>query len=96
MIPEALEQKIVEAKQNGYTPFFVCCTAGTTVYGSFDPINDVADICEKHKMWLHVDVSSTVSIKKQLPSRMLSFQAAWGGGLLLSPKHRHLLSGIER
>ncbi|CAD6199893.1 unnamed protein product [Caenorhabditis auriculariae] len=77
MIPEALERKIIEAKKDGLTPFFVCCTAGTTVYGAFDPIERVADICETHKLWLHVD-------------------AAWGGGLLLSPEHRYRLAGIER
>lgn len=57
MIPEALEAKIVELKESGYRPFFVCATAGTTVYGSFDPINEIADICARHGLWLHVDVS---------------------------------------
>lgn len=32
-------------------------TAGTTVLGAFDPIDEIADICEKYKLWLHVDVS---------------------------------------
>ncbi|TRY60310.1 hypothetical protein DNTS_015379 [Danionella cerebrum] len=64
-------------KENGYVPLFVNATAGTTVYGAFDPINDIADICEKHNLWLHVD-------------------GAWGGGLLMSRKHRHKLSGVER
>ena len=41
----------------GYIPMFVNATAGTTVYGAFDPINEMADICEKYNMWLHVDVS---------------------------------------
>lgn len=40
----------------GYVPMFVNATAGTTVYGAFDPINEIADICEKYNMWLHVDV----------------------------------------
>lgn len=30
------------------------------------------------------------------PLLSLSSQAAWGGGLLMSRKHRHKLSGIER
>ncbi|VDM54864.1 unnamed protein product [Angiostrongylus costaricensis] len=57
MIPEALEIKIIESKKDGLVPLFVCCTAGTTVYGAWDPIEKVADICERHKIWLHVDVS---------------------------------------
>ncbi|CEF66150.1 Glutamate decarboxylase 1 [Strongyloides ratti] len=77
MIPEALEEKIIECKNNGMYPFFVTATAGTTVYGAFDPIDKIADICEKYNIWLHVD-------------------AAWGGGLLLSPEYRWKLKGIER
>lgn len=42
----------------GYVPLFVNATAGSTVYGAFDPINEIADICEKYNLWLHVDVSS--------------------------------------
>ncbi|PAV88022.1 hypothetical protein WR25_20277 [Diploscapter pachys] len=77
MIPEALEKKICECKKEGMAPLFVCCTAGTTVYGAWDPIDKIADICERHRIWLHVD-------------------AAWGGGLLLSPEYRYKLAGIER
>uniref|UniRef100_A0A665VMJ8 Glutamate decarboxylase 1 n=3 Tax=Echeneis naucrates TaxID=173247 RepID=A0A665VMJ8_ECHNA len=77
VIPADLEAKVIEAKQKGYVPMFVNATAGTTVYGAFDPINEIADICEKYNMWLHVD-------------------GAWGGGLLMSRKHRHKLNGVER
>uniref|UniRef100_A0A669DN89 Glutamate decarboxylase 1 n=1 Tax=Oreochromis niloticus TaxID=8128 RepID=A0A669DN89_ORENI len=77
VIPADLEAKVIEAKRKGYVPLFVTATAGTTVYGAFDPINEIADICEKYNMWLHVD-------------------GAWGGGLLMSRKHRHKLNGVER
>uniref|UniRef100_A0AAX7U9J6 Glutamate decarboxylase like 1 n=1 Tax=Astatotilapia calliptera TaxID=8154 RepID=A0AAX7U9J6_ASTCA len=39
----------------GAVPFMVNATAGTTVLGAFDPIDVIADICEKHNLWLHVD-----------------------------------------
>lgn len=77
MIPEVLEKEIAASKARGHVPFFVNCTAGSTVIGAFDPISPIADICQKYGLWLHVD-------------------AAWGGGCLLSKKHRHLLDGIER
>ena len=38
---------------------FVNATAGSTVYGAFDPIHEIADICEKYNMWLHVDVRAS-------------------------------------
>lgn len=40
----------------GLVPIYVNATAGTTVYGAFDPLNDIADICHKHSLWMHVDV----------------------------------------
>lgn len=58
MIPSELEKLIVDRKNKGHIPFFVCATSGTTVLGAFDPINEIADICEKYGMWLHVDVSN--------------------------------------
>uniref|UniRef100_A0A7N6FE27 Glutamate decarboxylase like 1 n=1 Tax=Anabas testudineus TaxID=64144 RepID=A0A7N6FE27_ANATE len=55
MIPSALEEKIKLAKSEGAVPFMVNATAGTTVLGAFDPIEEIADICEKYNLWLHVD-----------------------------------------
>lgn len=43
---------------------YVNATAGTTVYGAFDPINAIADICEKYNMWLHVDVRPYFKVTK--------------------------------
>lgn len=57
IIPEDLESKILAAKAQGKYPIMVNATAGTTVLGAFDPINTIADICEKYGLWLHVDVS---------------------------------------
>ncbi|KAL7976534.1 hypothetical protein Chor_008483 [Crotalus horridus] len=33
----------------------ISATAGTTVYGAFDPLIAIADICKKYKIWMHVD-----------------------------------------
>ena len=57
MIPEELEKLIIRHKSEGHLPFFVNCTTGTTVFGAFDPIEPIADICEKYGIWLHIDVS---------------------------------------
>jgi glutamate/tyrosine decarboxylase-like PLP-dependent enzyme len=55
MDPVALEAAVVQAKAEGKTPFMVNATCGTTVYGAYDPLNAIADVCKRHNMWLHVD-----------------------------------------
>ena len=57
MDPKHLEELIKKDKEEGYYPFFVNCTSGTTVIGAFDPINAIADICERHGVWLHIDAA---------------------------------------
>lgn len=77
MIPDDLDKKIKLAKSQGAVPFLVSCTSGTTVRGAFDPLDRIADVCEKHKLWMHVD-------------------AAWGGSVLFSKQHSHLMKGVSR
>ncbi|XP_011903516.1 PREDICTED: cysteine sulfinic acid decarboxylase isoform X5 [Cercocebus atys] len=77
MVPEDLERQIGMAEAEGAVPFLVSATSGTTVLGAFDPLEAIADVCQRHGLWLHVD-------------------AAWGGSVLLSQTHRHLLDGIQR
>ncbi|XP_070548106.1 cysteine sulfinic acid decarboxylase-like isoform X2 [Ptychodera flava] len=57
MIPGDLEEKIIATKEKGNVPLFVNATCGTTVLGAFDPVEEIADICEKHGIWLHVDAA---------------------------------------
>lgn len=55
MLISDLEDKIVEAKAAGKRPFMVVATAGTTVLGQFDPIQDIARVCEENALWFHID-----------------------------------------
>jgi len=57
MRADKLEEMIVKHKKEGRRPFFVNCTSGTTVMGAFDPINAIADVCERHKIWMHIDAA---------------------------------------
>ncbi|XP_034064840.1 cysteine sulfinic acid decarboxylase isoform X1 [Gymnodraco acuticeps] len=77
IIPEDLDEKIKLTKSQGAVPLLVSCTSGTTVRGAFDPLDRIADVCEKHNVWMHVD-------------------AAWGGSVLFSEQHRHLMKGVAR
>ena len=41
----------------GHLPICVIPTIGTTSTSSVDPVDAIADICEKHKIWMHVDAA---------------------------------------
>lgn len=65
MIPSELERLVQKAIAEGKHPYFVNCTSGTTVFGAFDPINELADICDKYNMWLHIDVRQPKILTKR-------------------------------
>ncbi|XP_017770774.1 PREDICTED: cysteine sulfinic acid decarboxylase [Nicrophorus vespilloides] len=54
---EHLTSEIERSLRENAIPFMVSATAGTTVFGAFDPIEEIADVCERHKLWLHVDAA---------------------------------------
>jgi aromatic-L-amino-acid decarboxylase len=55
MKPDQLAAAIAEDKKNGWLPFAVVATVGTTSTTSIDPVPAIADICQREKLWLHVD-----------------------------------------
>jgi aromatic-L-amino-acid decarboxylase len=52
-LSEAIEEDIAA----GHLPICVIPTIGTTSTTSVDPVAEVADICERHKIWMHVDAA---------------------------------------
>ena len=73
MIPEDLEARIQEALADGAKPFFVSATGGTTVMGAFDPINEIADICQNYDLWFHVDVNIYIKYITRLENQPMIF-----------------------
>jgi aromatic-L-amino-acid decarboxylase len=57
MIPEALAKAIEDDIEAGCVPICVIPTIGTTSSSSVDPVDTIADICEKYGIWLHVDTA---------------------------------------
>lgn len=57
MNPQALNQMIENDKKNNFQPLMVCATAGTTVFGAFDPLELVSSVCKTHDLWMHVDAA---------------------------------------
>jgi aromatic-L-amino-acid decarboxylase len=52
---QRLLEHIRADRQQGNLPFAVVATIGTTGTGAVDPLRPIADICQKEKLWLHVD-----------------------------------------
>jgi L-2,4-diaminobutyrate decarboxylase len=74
--PDELDRALDRMHAAGEVPVALVATAGTTDFGSIDPLPALAERAAAAGLWLHVD-------------------AAWGGGLLFSDRHRGLLEGIE-
>src|SRR5206468_12317222 len=51
-------------------------TAGTTDFGSIDPLREIEEVAHEAEAWFHVD-------------------AAYGGALLFSGRHRNRLDSVE-
>ena len=71
------EKQVKDDLINGFIPFYLNATAGTTVLCAFDDIKALAPTCQKHNIWLHLD-------------------GAFGGGVIFSDKHKHLVDGVNQ
>lgn len=50
-----LAEQIERDRAEGWLPFCVAANAGTTNTGAVDPLNELADLCEREGLWLHAD-----------------------------------------
>lgn len=51
----SLENAIVKDRETGYKPICIIGNAGTVNTGAFDDLDALADICQREKLWFHVD-----------------------------------------
>jgi len=54
---DALREAIARDRAVGLQPLMVVANAGTTNTGSVDPMHDIADLCEREDVWMHVDAA---------------------------------------
>ncbi|MCO6010435.1 aspartate aminotransferase family protein [Actinoallomurus purpureus] len=57
MRPGALARELDRCRRQGLLPMAVVATAGTTDFGSIDPLPEIAEICVSADVWLHVDAA---------------------------------------
>ncbi|MEV0633373.1 lysine decarboxylase DesA [Streptomyces sp. NPDC050619] len=53
----ALARELERCKQDGLAPMAVVATAGTTDFGSIDPLPEIAELCDQYGVWMHVDAA---------------------------------------
>ena len=53
----SLRTVIDQAYQVGQQPFALVATAGTTVTGNIDPLDEMVAIAQTHNLWFHVDAA---------------------------------------
>jgi len=50
-----LKNVIAKDKLEGYIPFCIIASAGTTNTGTVDPLEEMAEICASENLWMHID-----------------------------------------
>ncbi|KAM9672976.1 cysteine sulfinic acid decarboxylase isoform 2-T7 [Trichechus inunguis] len=94
MIPEDLERQISLAEAEGAVPFLVSATSGTTVLGAFDPLEAIADVCQRHGLWLHVDAAWGGSVLLSQTHKRLLAGIQRANSVAWNP-HKLLTAGLQ-
>ncbi|PKL81585.1 MAG: amino acid decarboxylase, partial [Ignavibacteriae bacterium HGW-Ignavibacteriae-3] len=94
MIPAELERAIREDRADGYVPFCVVATIGTTSTTSVDPVNIIAEICEREKVWLHVD-GAHAGVTAMLPEMNEHFKGLERADSFVVNPHKWLFVPVD-
>jgi glutamate/tyrosine decarboxylase-like PLP-dependent enzyme len=75
---EDLSKRVAEDLRNGFLPFMVVGTAGTTAAGAIDPLPKIACFCSEAGLWFHVDAAwgGAAIISPDLSHHLAGIEAA--------------------
>jgi len=94
MDAHALETAVTSDLDAGIRPVCVIATIGTTSTTSVDPVKQIAEVCSKYRIWLHVDAAygGAAAI---LPQMRLQF-AGWedADSIIINP-HKWLFTPLD-
>ena len=94
MQPHLLEQAIQADKAAGKTPCCIVASVGSTSTSAIEPVTAIADIAERHSVWLHVDAAYAGSAAVVPEFRHILHGAERAHSLILNP-HKWLHVGLD-
>ncbi|MBU4254165.1 MAG: aminotransferase class I/II-fold pyridoxal phosphate-dependent enzyme [Acidobacteria bacterium] len=94
MIPEELERAVEKDRQSGFSPCCVVATVGTTSSSAIDPLKEIAEICRRRQIWLHVDAAyaGTAAI---LPEKRWILDGVEGADSFVFNPHKWMLTNFD-
>lgn len=90
----ALQRQIEYDLAAGLTPACVCASAGTANTGAIDPLDEIADICARHSVYLHIDGAYGAPAAMTRDYRWMQQSFARADSLSLDP-HKWLFAPID-
>ena len=78
----------------GLRPCCVSATVGTTSTTSVDPVPAIADVCERHGLWLHVD-SAYAGSAAIVPELRWAFEGCDRADSLVTNPHKWLMTPMD-
>ncbi|MFE7811031.1 lysine decarboxylase DesA [Streptomyces sp. NPDC057433] len=65
----ALARELARCAEDGQVPMAVVATAGSTDFGSIDPLPEIAGLCAQYGVWMHVDAAYGCGLLASLKHR---------------------------
>lgn len=91
---DLLSAAIAEDRAAGILPIAVVPTVGTTSTTSIDPVAEIADVCEKESLWMHVDAAYG-GVAAMLPSHTHILRGADRADSLVVNPHKWLFTPFD-
>ena len=91
---DALSEMVEHDKKAGLKPFCVVATLGTTSSTSVDPVQEIADLCAKHNLWLHAD-TAYAGVCAILPEYRETFAGLDRADSIVVNPHKWLMTPID-
>jgi aromatic-L-amino-acid/L-tryptophan decarboxylase len=94
MRADLLERAIANDRSRGMLPLAVVATVGTTATTSVDPVPEIARVCARESLWLHVD-ASYAGVAAILPERRDVLAGVDRADSLVVNPHKWLFTPVD-